>query len=178
VISFLDTPPTTGTLLISISGIYFAAAERKLLVEPGPVRLESVQARLAQCLYLMGSSRINQAWYIFGTTSQMILALGLHRKQHSQSSGDASGTIEIECRRQTFWSAYTLDRYFSVILGRPRIFHDEDIDQRFPDKLNDIDLATSSVNAKSLHLQSVSDALVFHAKYVFPNYASHQLCLF
>lgn len=95
----------------------------------------------------------------------MILALGLHRKRYSQTSG-ATGLIETECRKRVFWSAYTLDRYLSVILGRPRIFRDEDVDQHLPDRINDADLASGKVKAKSAYNQCVSDGPVFHAKFV------------
>lgn len=155
-----------GTSLTLSSGVLFAEAERKLSKETGPVKLESVQARLAQCMYLLASSRINQAWYIFGTATQMILALGLHRKRHSQSSISVAQLIEVECRKRVFWSAYTLDRYLSVILGRPRIFRDEDVDQQLPDRINDADLVTGNGKTKSMYNQCVSDGPVFHAKYV------------
>lgn len=157
---------TVRSLLTVSSGLLFAEAERRLSKETGHVRLESVQARLAQCIYLLASSRINQAWYIFGTATQMILALGLHRKRFSQTSVAASQLIEVECRKRVFWSAYTLDRYLSVILGRPRIFRDEDVDQQLPDRVNDADLATGAVKSKSAYNQCVSDGPVFHAKFV------------
>jgi hypothetical protein len=144
------------------SCIIFAAAELKLAKETGPARLESVQARLAQCIYLLASSRINQAWYVFGTAAQIILALGLHRQRFSQTVD----SIEIGCRKRVFWSAYTLDRYLSVILGRPRIFRDEDVDQSIPDRLTDADLALANDRIRSSFNQCVSDAPIFHAKYV------------
>jgi hypothetical protein len=146
---------------------FFAAAERRLAQEVGPARLESVQARLSQCLYLMGSSRINQAWYIFGTTCQLILALGLHRKGYTHSSVIASERVEIECRKRIFWSAYTLDRYLSVILGRPRTFRDEDIDQTMPERVNDTDLTDIVANSRSSWAQCIHDAPVFHARSVY-----------
>jgi hypothetical protein len=148
--------------------MFYATAERRLSTEVGPVRLESVQARLAQCIYLLGSSRINQAWYIFGTATQMILALGLHRSRYSQSFGalTAAGSVEFDCRRRVFWSAYTLDRYLSVILGRPRIIRDEDVDQALPSSLSDTDLAKTGVSARSGQSQRVADGPIFHAKYV------------
>lgn len=37
--------------------------------------------------------------------------------------------VELECRKRVFWCAYGLDNYLSAALGRPRTFHDEDIDQ-------------------------------------------------
>jgi hypothetical protein len=48
---------------------------------------------------------------------------------------------EAECRRRTFWSAYSLDNYLSTALGRPRTFHDDDIDQEYPSCLEDQDLS-------------------------------------
>jgi len=149
-----------------VSAILFTAAEHRLLNETGPVRLESVQAKLASCIYLLASSRINQAWYTFGTTTQMILALGLHRKRYSQLFGTSSSLVDIEIRKQVFWSAYTLDKYLSVILGRPRIFRDDDIDQHFPDRLNDAELSVigNAAQSKPSKSMSVSDGPVFHAK--------------
>jgi Fungal specific transcription factor domain len=153
-------------LLTPRSGVYFAAAERRIAEETGPVRLESVQARLAQCIYLLGSSRINQAWYTFGTASQMVHALGIHRKRFSQSLGGSSNLLEVEMRKRVFWAAYTLDKYLSIILGRPRVFRDEEIDQHFPERLSDADLIASLPKPKAAQSQCVSDGPVFHAKYV------------
>lgn len=68
--------------------------------------------------------------------SRLALAIGLNR---SRRSDPASGVnqIEAECRRRTFWCAYTLDTYLSVALGRPRTFHDEDIDTELPTCVDD-----------------------------------------
>lgn len=51
---------------------YFQAAQMKLASESGKLRIESVQARLAMCLYLLHTSRPNQAWYTFGISSQVL----------------------------------------------------------------------------------------------------------
>ena len=142
--------------------MFFAEAERLLNNENGPVTVESVQARLAQCIHLLASSRINQAWYIFGTATQMISALGLHRKPHTKSSLPKSESSNIDTRRRVFWSAYTLDRYLSVILGRPRIFRDEDIDQTLPESLSERRWDSSSTESKAT--LSVSDGPIFHAR--------------
>jgi hypothetical protein len=157
--------------------VLFVAAERRLARETGTPRLESVQARLAQCLYLLGSSRTNQAWYLFGTTAQLILSIGLHRQRHSRTSQGAPGpTVEMECRKRVFWSAYTLDKYFSVVLGRPGIFRDEDIDQDFPAQVNDADLVQGNEKPHPPWNQCVMDAPVYHAKLV-PSSFHCQHCL-
>ncbi|KAK2015956.1 hypothetical protein LZ32DRAFT_689309 [Colletotrichum eremochloae] len=41
---------------------------------------------------------------------------------------------------RTFWKAYVLDKYLGVVLGRPRHFHDDDIDQGYPDRIDDEDM--------------------------------------
>jgi len=135
-------------------------------MEMGPARLESIQARLAQCLYLMSSSRTNQAWYLFGTTAQLILALGLHNQRYSRSAHPRNCLIEAECRKRVFWSAYTLDKYFNIILGRPGIFRDEDVDQQFPARVNDSELGSDKSDSRSRWTQCVMDAPVYHIKYV------------
>ncbi|KAF4541450.1 Glyoxylate reductase [Lasiodiplodia theobromae] len=40
--------------------------------------------------------------------------------------------IEEECKRRLFWCSYNLDKYLGAMLGRPCVFHDEDIDQDYP----------------------------------------------
>lgn len=144
-------------------------------MEIGPARLESVQARLAQCLYLMSSSRTNQAWYLFGTTAQLITSLGLHSRRYSRTTHTRSGLIEAECRKRVFWSAYTLDKYFNIILGRPGMFRDEDVDQQLPARMNDSDLDTDQERPSSSWNQCIMDAPVYHIKYVH-SFLIHQHC--
>lgn len=55
--------------------------------------------------------------------------------------------IEIECRRRTFWCAYTLDTYLSAALGRPRSFHDEDINTELPACVEDQDITASHIES-------------------------------
>jgi hypothetical protein len=94
--------------------------------------LASVQARLTQCYYLLTQSRVNHCWRTFGTVSQLSLANGLNRITRS-----AASSVELECRRRTFWCAYTLDMHLSVVLGRPQLFHDDDIDAELPTNVED-----------------------------------------
>lgn len=121
------------------SARYFLAADQYLSKERGSIRLTSVQARLAQCFYLLGQSRINHCWSLFGTTAHLALAIGLNRNRRGYPSVEAD-RVESECRRRTFWCAYTLDCYLSAALGRPRTFHDDDIDQELPSNIEDSDI--------------------------------------
>lgn len=143
---------------------YFLAAEHHLKNEKGSIRLTSVQARLLQCYFLLTQSRINHCWSLFGTVSHLSLAIGLNRNRPANMKSGL-GLVESECRRRTFWCAYTLDAYLSAALGRPRTFHDDDIDTELPASLEDEDLLTdlpiSSVPARN---QSTMLAALAHMK--------------
>ncbi|CAD0055970.1 unnamed protein product, partial [Aureobasidium pullulans] len=109
------------------SVMFYAASEQQLTKESGETRLTSVMSRLLQCHYLASQSRINHAWSLFGTTARLAFAVGLHRKQRPQIG--RVNHVEVQCRRRTFWAVYSLDRYLSAALGRPKAIHDDDVDQ-------------------------------------------------
>ncbi|UKZ71390.1 uncharacterized protein TrAtP1_012349 [Trichoderma atroviride] len=150
--------PTSDDADVSVR--YFLAAHQLLSSEKGAIRLESIQARLLQCLWLLSESRINHCWNLFGTAARLAYAIGLHRKRHA----DRIDRIEVECRRRTFWSAYALDNYLSMALGRPRTFHDDDIDQELPSCVDDHQIYADHVNQDSTLGQSVMLGPVAYAK--------------
>jgi galactonate dehydratase len=145
------------------SAVYFAASEHHLAAETGPVRLTSVQARLAQCFYLLGHSRINHCWSLFGTTARLAIAIGLHRGRRRERTASID-FVEQECRKRVFWCMYSLDNYLSAALGRPRIFHDDEIDQEFPATANDSQITPSGIAPAMSSAQSIMLAPVYHAK--------------
>lgn len=154
-------PP--GSTTQENSARYFFAAEHQLSKERGAVRLASVQARLLQCFYLLTQSRINHCWSLFGTTAHLALAIGLNRGRRY----DASATVdfvELESRRRTFWVAYSLDKYLSAALGRPRTYKDEDIDQELPTVVNDSDLHPQYIAPSTSKSPSHMMAPVEHIK--------------
>lgn len=110
-----------------------------------PTRLESVQARLLQDMYLVSTCRMNQAWQTFGNTLQLVTMLGLHRKTRRNriiplAPGAKPDYVKEQCERRTFWTVYNLDKYLSMIYGRPSHINDDDIDQILPDAINDEDI--------------------------------------
>ncbi|KAL2814278.1 fungal-specific transcription factor domain-containing protein [Aspergillus granulosus] len=139
---------------------YYAKAEQLLSQETGVPTLESAQARFLMVLYLISSSRANKAWFTLGTAIQLMMALGLHsRRSNRDNTGE--NLIRRECRRRTVWCSYTLDKYLSVILGRPRLWHDGDVDEELPARVNDIDLLPTRI--ESPKRDCVMDAPVLHA---------------
>lgn len=147
---------------------YFVAATKLTEAETGLPRLESAQARLVQVLYLLQTSRMNQGWYVFGITSQIMSALGLHRqtgrKRHSTSRSARVDYINSQCRKRTFWAAYIIDKYLSVVFGRPMQHRDEDIELDFPDCVNDEDMTPQGPSSAEAVEDCHVDALIFHAQ--------------
>lgn len=97
-----------------------------------------------------------------------MLALGIHRKSRVDGNSNPD-YVDLECRKRTFWCAYNLDTYLSAALGRPRTFHDEDIDQEMPLCVDDSRLESldrGQVNSlPPASLQSVMSGPVAHIKY-------------
>jgi len=154
----------------------FRAAVNLTDAETGLPRLESAQARLVQVLYLLQTSRMNEGWYVFGTTSQIISALGLHRRgslKKNATKPTNQDYINTQCQRRTFWVAYTIDKYLSVAFGRPSIYRDEDIDQDFPDCVNDEDMTAHGPSGEEPSEDCYVDALVFHARQVCDPFRPH-----
>ncbi|RJE20242.1 Transcription factor [Aspergillus sclerotialis] len=135
--------------------------------EVGFPRLESAQARLFQVIYLLQTSRMNKAWYTFGAAYQIISTLGLHRRRGRQQTLCVRGNpkyISLQCGRRVFWVAYTIDKYLSVVSGRPRLLHDDEVDQIFPDSVNDEDMMTPEYPGWEPSEECHVDSLIFHAK--------------
>lgn len=155
----------------SCSERWFAASKYMSSLESGPPRLETIQARLIQCLYLLSSSRANECWYSFGTALQVVTALGLHRKFPVKPSKKGGSHLELELRKRIFWSVYVLDKYLSIMFGRPRLLHDEDIDQELPDEMNDDDLLEEDPARRTGSTDSMMIASVLHYRYTAPHSA-------
>lgn len=127
---------------LSESDAFFRHSLSFTETETTVAHLGSAQARILQVFYLMMTCRPNQAWYVFGSLLQIISALGMHRTDRKWSTGGAQPDyIHSQSRKRTFWSTYILDRYLGVVLGRPRHFHDDDIDQEPPDCVNDSEMS-------------------------------------
>ena len=143
------------------SETYHQMAEQFLVQETGAPSVESVQARFLTVLYLLSTSRMNRAWFNFGPTVQLLMALGIHRKQ-TRTGVISSSQISFECSKRVLWCSFTLDQYLSLILGRPRLLREEDIDQDYPSLINDENLEETMRFSPTRNC--VMDAPVCHAK--------------
>jgi hypothetical protein len=140
---------------------YYEQAKWLLDNEPGPASLSSVQARIAICLYLLSTARVNECRFTFGFTTTLVTALGLHRRYATKRL--RLDAIETECCKRAFWSVYVIDGYLSVILGRPRSFQEKDIDQEYPLNIDDAVLEATTDPALVPHHGNL-EAAIHHSK--------------
>ncbi|RJE22533.1 Transcription factor [Aspergillus sclerotialis] len=125
------------------SRLCYQKAKDLLDRETGPPSLASVQSRLAMCLYMLSTFRMTACRFCFSVTITILTSLGLHRVHSTKSERVIVDNVESELRRRAFWCAYVLDGYLSVMLGRPRILRDEDVDQPYPRNVDDSDLMST-----------------------------------
>lgn len=130
--------------------------------ETGMPRLDSAQARLIQVFYLLMTCRMNQAWFTFGTVLQLVSSLGLHRRDRRPRQD--RDYVYRQCQKRTFWTTYILDKYFGVLMGRPQHFHDDDIDQDYPDCVNDEDMTATGYRISEDPDDCLIEAFVENAK--------------
>lgn len=117
-----------------LSKAFLAAGKRSLKAQGSRHRLETVQARLAYSIHLLANAKLEASWYVLGRTVQVLTALGMHRGAHEHPSFCGTETEQV---RRCFWTTYTLDRYVSIILGRPRLIFDGLYDQPYPQRIDD-----------------------------------------
>ena len=144
-----------------VSFYYFQAAENQLAKETGEIRLATLQARLLQCWYLLSRSRINQCYSIFGVIVNFIYTLEIHRERKSSNKSDL---LEIELQKRVFWFVYITDKYLSSALGRPQMFHDEDIDQQLPLFVDDKEFSSYTLQTTDRDAPNPTKGVIFQIR--------------
>lgn len=152
-------PVLSGATLWEDAERYYLNAKNALAKATGKAVLESVQSRMAICQHLLHTGRPNEAWFTLGTVVQLALALGLHRARDIEPG---ESMITHECRKRTFWAVATLDTYLSILLGRPALLHDKDIDQRLPRAIDDDELSAGALAESGK--DNMVQASILHAK--------------
>ncbi|OXC67830.1 hypothetical protein AYX13_03725 [Cryptococcus neoformans] len=134
--------------------IYYNAAISCLPTITLERSLLSVQAQLFLTLYTYRHPTSELSlWRLGGAAFRAAQEIGLHRKSSNRLG---LGPQHEEQRRRTFWSAYVLDRMISIQLGRPFLFHDEDIDIQIPLNIDD-NLSVEEVIARLQERADISN---------------------
>ncbi|KAH7239631.1 nitrogen assimilation transcription factor nit-4 [Fusarium solani] len=107
-----NDPSTAGYAL-------FEQAKILLLYESQAPTVATVQAAALMAIRALSDNQEALGWLYCGNAARMALSLGLHI---DCSQWVASGLIsqdEAEVRKVTWWGCYTVDKLFSIALGRP-----------------------------------------------------------
>ncbi|KAJ6093565.1 hypothetical protein N7486_008854 [Penicillium sp. IBT 16267x] len=92
--------------------------------------IPGIQTMLLLALNSLTSSNGLNAWFLKSTIIASCLDLGLQRKEPMKDAQAASTRSQV--RSGIFWSAYSIERTLSTVLGRPLTLRDEAIDIEFP----------------------------------------------
>ncbi|KDQ05924.1 hypothetical protein BOTBODRAFT_71140 [Botryobasidium botryosum FD-172 SS1] len=115
----------------------------------GAKLLECVQATIMMGYYYFAQARCVILWVTTGKACRYCIPLGLNLRLDSKtlkSGGKVmsllpppSGSIEAEARINTWWAAYTLERFQAVSSSWAMAVDDEDISQILPIRMDDFE---------------------------------------
>ncbi|XHG07851.1 hypothetical protein AWENTII_010983 [Aspergillus wentii] len=94
--------------------------------------IEGVQVLLLLVIHSLYSPEGLNAWFLLHTIIASCLDLGLQRLNPNRATESSDLRRKRYSRSAIFWSAYSLDRTLTTILGRPLTLRDEAIDVEFP----------------------------------------------
>lgn len=83
-------------------------------------------------LFLQSSANISTCYSYIGIALRASLRLGLHRSVSANFN-----PIELETRKRVFWVVRKMDVHVSTILGLPSMLSEDDIDQEYPQAVDD-----------------------------------------
>ncbi|KAF2014986.1 hypothetical protein BU24DRAFT_423908 [Aaosphaeria arxii CBS 175.79] len=116
--------------------------------------IRGVQVLLLLVLCSFSFANGLNAWFLTSTIIASCLDLGLQRKhvhnrpQESTQQDSEEDSRFSELRSGIFWSAYSLDRTLSVILGRPLTLRDEACDIEYPGEHESEEIAHDAVDRR------------------------------
>lgn len=116
---------------------YFLEA-RKLIDITNVGDIISIQTIVMMVMYLQCSARLSTCYSYIGIALRSAVKEGLHRNLTIfQNSKRKLDPIEVDTRKRLFYTIYKMDIYLNSLLGLPRSIHEDEIDQTFPEELDD-----------------------------------------
>ncbi|MCJ1307128.1 hypothetical protein MMC25_000774 [Agyrium rufum] len=113
-------------------GFVFFKASRNMMDITDCRDLASLQAVIFMIMFLQSSAKLATCYSYIGIALTSAIRLGLHRSILRNFD-----PIEQETRRRMFWTIRKMDIYVGALLGLPTMLGDDDIDQVFPQEIED-----------------------------------------
>lgn len=83
------------------------------------IEIEQVQASLFLAIYELMCSCYRRGWMSAGRAFRLIQLMRLHEIDAPDQGSIQTDWIETEEKRRTFWMAYSIDRFISILKGWP-----------------------------------------------------------
>lgn len=89
--------------------------------------IEQPQAWLLLSIYEFISDQFQRGLVSAGRAFRLVQLMGLHKVDRQLPVGFQGDWVDKESMRRTFWVAYTLDRFTSVVDGLPLSFDEREV---------------------------------------------------
>ena len=113
---------------------FFETAMDNLEASLERTNLATVQCLLLLVVYGLQHPEAVSIYRTSGLAMRVCVELSLHRAQDDR---DQLTLLDRELRKRIFWSSYSLDRFVSIILGRPCAIVDENVSCELPADVDD-----------------------------------------
>ncbi|BFZ55086.1 hypothetical protein PYCC9005_002125 [Savitreella phatthalungensis] len=113
---------------------FFEVAMDHLELALDRTTLATVQCMLLLVVYGLHHPDTVSIYRTSGLAMRICVELSLHREQNNRSQ---LTLLDRELRKRIFWSCYSLDRFVSLVLGRPCAIVDENVSCELPADVND-----------------------------------------
>lgn len=113
---------------------FFEVAMDNLEASLEHTNLATVQCLLLLVVYGLQNPEAVSIYRTSGLAMRVCVELSLHREQDSRAQ---LTLLDRELRKRIFWSSYSLDRFVSIILGRPCAIVDENVSCELPADVDD-----------------------------------------
>lgn len=123
---------------------FFDTAMTLLEKAIGRTSITTIQCLLLLTIYGLQYPQAISIYRIVAQAMRICIELSLHRTQNRKVT---LTPLDREMRKRIFWSAYSLDRFASIALGRPCSIADECISCELPADVNDDDIQNNTLVA-------------------------------
>lgn len=96
-----------------------------------------VQAFALICVHLRNFPKPGASWLLTETSLSLAIELGLHRSAKKWVGDNPPNPLEVEMRKRTFWTLFTIHVTLAGKLGRPMTLRFEDFDVEMPEEVDD-----------------------------------------
>lgn len=100
-----------------------------------------MQALLCSTIYLQGTGQLPLCYTYVSLAMTAAIRMGMHQAD----SLAKFNAVERETRKRIFWTLRVMDSYITTVLDLPRTLSDDEMDQSYPQDIDDVYISTHGI---------------------------------